>query len=403
MAHDWELEEVSFLGKSKRGPENFESPKWRQKTKDAFKRALITAYRLEHGVTKMKDIAGVIDADVGNMSPGRLSQVLSDRDNLKQATILKLIHPIKSYENRRAVLWAYMSDMLSRVEWQYEDVQGFGESLTPDKVEALRRDMKLGNYHRVIVAALEAATVDAPSDLKYRTFLLGIVSASQLDIPGYGMVLVRTLIEYATEQNHLDALACAHYYRAQLLAQTCVYPTKTILAINEQAHQTRLRYEHEGGNIQTPLASYGLPDIRFQRIGIQVAHCERYPGECKREALTQLLKECQQLESERPKRPSPVSIQSRLARIEFLLDQPVRALDDLEEAYLNMDPNDRMRRDQFMLMRARSIRMTSTPEATQAYAMDAMNSMSIHQSRSIFRMLDLEILHSAEEQIKTVV
>jgi hypothetical protein len=398
MRYDWQFEEVDYLGKSKSSRKKGASSSKKKDSHGYFRPALLLAYRLEYGATDQQGIAQIIDEQEGDMSAGRLSQILSDRDKLKHETVRKILNPIKSEDNRRDVLLAYLKDVFSIRTDHVVSEDVFGGTVTEDKVAALRELFAMGRYQRVMWAAYAGTQSDATVSLKYRLYLLGIRSAFRLDRPGSGLGFVRNWLVEASQRGEDDVIATCHYHRAQLLFASGVKSLEQCLAINYHAQMVLSRLP-----VSFTTAYRGLVvdswQLDAQRIGMQITHFEKNPKLAEQSELNVLLKNCQGLIQSSPTEQSARMSQGLLARIEFVSGKEFRALDDLDDAKSKTIKEAQYRHDDWMLARARSLRISEEPESAEEFVVEAIAQIRYKENRFHYRMLDLELALIRDQEI----
>jgi hypothetical protein len=389
VSNGWINDEVDYLAKAKKMVSKKQS-RAKKKKPDAFERAVILAYRIEYGITEPKNIVKLIEEHGTKISVSRFSQIVTKPHDLKHTSIKNILAPIRSGDSRREIIYAFAHTVYGNVSLETPGTEVFNGEVTEEKFRALSSLYLGGHYHRVLRAVLGGLETDMPKNLRYQLYTIGLKAAIRYDRPGIGLDLVRSWLDEVKELDEPEIVATCFYYRAALLFGTATVWLDRCLALNQHASQilkeSKRAYSYPKAVI---VVDQGMLD--FQRLNMQIAWLERSLVEPDKTVVGELVAECDHLEQTHPKLLDRTNMLVLKSRLRFLQGDSFRALEDLDQAYKQIDGENRYAREALTVVRARSLRLAGLIEEAEDFLWESITSIGRKQNRLHYKMLEYEL------------
>lgn len=201
MANSKKLNVPEYLGNPKLPYSPYD---WRSVVKDA--------YKLEHNVTTNKAIGELL-----GLTSGRISHYLAQPEKLRAETLLKILAPIKTHENRRRIIrvWNMTCFGFDIAERPSKDI--VGSNPTETTVEIISRFIREGRLSTAATAAFNASEKTGARHLKAKLLDMAYYAHQRQDQPGRAMKIALELSNLArAEGNQLDLIK-SHMTRVRIL------------------------------------------------------------------------------------------------------------------------------------------------------------------------------------------
>lgn len=194
-------DELNYLA----GAQPFDDP-------GSFERVVKEVYLLEYDCVHNQDIADVLGLD-----KSRPTQIFSSPSTLKPETIQNLLDPLRSKENKRRIVEAWMRECFGKDVLHQSDDPLVGKKITEKTIRRVDRQIRESRLTLAAKTSIEAAQRTDDPVMRERMLDRAFHTLQRLDQPGQAMRIARIIAEGATKRGDLRRAATGYFFAGRVM------------------------------------------------------------------------------------------------------------------------------------------------------------------------------------------
>jgi hypothetical protein len=359
---------------------------------DSFVQVVTEAFLLEHGVSKQKDIAGVMD-----VHPTRVNQIFRNPAGLEAVSIRAILACLSMPANRKRVFDAWVREAFGD---QVGDGWQTGRANTITEKTLRRVDRMIRESRLTAAAHLAAEVAERAEELELVEMALDrlVWCKQRLDEPGQAMIAATQITERAKERGEPGREAAGHLLRVRILLGLADCKESEVAPIHDSAD--RLLMQSRGaGQVKYLLAT--RRQAESSRRNAQILFMERgkipVDQDHLNEILPTILRQAQTAKSHQAK----YHAWQLAARIYTLLGKAFQASEAIDQAFESGSVQNLNAFEMSGLLAGRTLRRTEKPSEVVDYLLDMSMLCRKSEDRYHQRLIEWELARHLTDHTKT--
>lgn len=343
-------EELDYLA----GAQPFDDP-------ESFERVVKEAYLLEFDCIQNQDIADVLGVD-----KSRISQIFSDPSKLKPETIQNLLDPIRSKENKRRIVEAWMRECFGKDILRQTGDPLVGKKITENTIRRVDRQIRESRLTLAAKTATEAAQRTDDPVMRERLLDRAFFARQRLDQPGQAMRIARIITGDAIDRGDLRRAATGYCFAGRVMRGMADAKERETIHLLDRA-EALLAMSEPLAKPAPPYVMVTYEVLEVERINVLVTLMER-DLIIRDDGLVEKLKARIEVRFKAVKTYQQKSrLAQLLARMYLLLDEAFLAEELLEQSFKSGEIKNLNAYEVSGLINARIIAKRKSAEASSEY------------------------------------
>ncbi len=343
-------EELNYLA----GAQPFDDP-------ESFERVVKEVYLLEFDCNHNQDIADVLGLD-----KSRPSQIFGNPSILKPETIQNLLDPLRSKENKRRIVEAWMRECFGKDILQRSGDPLVGKKITEKTIRRIDRQIRESRLTLAAKTSIEAAQRTDDPVMRERLLDRAFHTLQRLDQPGQAMRIARIIAESATKLGDLRRAATGFYFAGRVMRGMADAKERETIHLLDRA-EALLAMSEPLAKPAPPYVMVTYEVLEVERINVIITLMERNQI-IRDDGLIAKLKARIEVRAKSVKAyPEKFRLNQLLARMYLLLDDGFSAEELLEQSFKSGEIKNLNAYEVSGVINARIIANRVSAEASAAY------------------------------------